>query len=72
MKIMISKKIRQVNNQLKDTLTKEKFVDKVEDLVKEGLVEIVDCEEDGCPIVTITDKGMEVFLTNLLSTVGDA
>jgi len=71
MKIMISKKIRQVNNQLKDTLTKEKFVDKVEDLVKEGLVEIVDCEEDGCPIVTITDKGMEVFLTNL-STVGDA
>jgi DNA-binding MarR family transcriptional regulator len=67
---MISKKIRQVNKQLKDTLTKEKFVDRVTDLVKEGMVEIVDCEEDGCPIVTITDKGMEVFLNEAI--IGDA
>ena len=70
MKTMISKKIRQVNNQLKDVLTKEKFVDKVTDLIKEGMVEIVDCEEDGCPIVTITDKGMEVFLNEAI--IGDA
>jgi hypothetical protein len=70
MKVMISKKIRQVNKQLKDTLTKEKFVDRVTDLVKEGMVEIVDCEEDGCPIVTITDKGMEVFLNEAI--IGDA
>jgi len=67
---MISKKIRQVNKQLKDTLTKEKFVDRVTDLVKEGMVEIVECEEDGCPIVTITDKGMEVFLNEAI--IGDA
>ena len=66
----INKKIRQVNNQLKDVLTKEKFVDRVTDLVKEGMVEIVDCEEDGCPIVTITDKGMEAFLNE--ATIGDA
>ena len=63
--------IKLVNKQLKDMLTKERFVDKVESLVKEGMIEIVDCEEDGCPIVTITDKGVKAFLNNL-STMGNA
>ena len=29
------------------------------------MVEIVDCEEDGTPIVNITDKGMDVFLNEM-------
>ena len=50
------------NKQLQKTLTKEKFIKRIESLIKEGLVEIVDCEEDGTPIVNITDKGRQSFL----------
>jgi len=43
-------------------MTKKRFIDRIEVLVKEGLVEIVDCEEDGTPIVSITDKGRLEFV----------
>ena len=46
-------------------MTKKRFIDRIEVLVKEGLVEIVDCEEDGTPIVNITDKGRDVFLNEM-------
>ena len=58
---MANKEIRKVNKQLQNMITKERFLDRIEELVKEGLVEIVDCEEDGTPIVNITDKGMKTF-----------
>ena len=38
----------------------------IEELIKEGMIEIVDCEEDGTPIVNITDKGRNVFLSELI------
>jgi DNA-binding MarR family transcriptional regulator len=54
--------LAKLNKQLQKTLTKEKFIKRIESLIKEGLVEIVDCEEDGTPIVNITDKGRQSFL----------
>jgi DNA-binding MarR family transcriptional regulator len=56
--------LKQLNKQLQKTLTKEKFIKRIESLIKEGMVEIVDCEEDGTPIVNITDKGRQEFLDN--------
>ena len=54
--------LAKLNKQLQKTLTKEKFIKRIESLIEEGLVEIVDCEEDGTPIVNITDKGRQSFL----------
>ena len=54
--------LKQLNKELQKILTKEKFMDRIEVLVKEGSVEIVDCEEDGTPIVNITDKGRLEFI----------
>ena len=64
----VDKTIRKVNKQLQTVLTKERFVDRVEELVKEGSVEIVDCEQDGTPIINITKKGMRMYMNEL----GDA
>jgi|TARA_Y100000310_G_scaffold308250_1_gene351168 hypothetical protein len=64
----MSKKLRQVNKQLQNIITKERFIDRVEELVKEGVVKIVDCEEDGTPIINITKKGMRIYMNEL----GDA
>tara|TARA_Y100000034_G_C6681947_1_gene299834 strand:+ start:355 stop:558 length:204 start_codon:yes stop_codon:yes gene_type:complete len=62
----VDKTIRKVNKQLQTVLTKERFVDRVEELVKEGSVEIVDCEQDGTPIINITKKGMSIFLNEFV------
>ena len=64
----MSKKLRQANKQLQNIITKERFIDRVEELVKEGVDKIVDCEEDGTPIINITKKGMRMFMNEL----GDA
>ena len=64
----MNKTLRQVNKQLQNIISKERFIDRVEELVKGGVVEIVDCEEDGTPIINITDKGRRLFLNEL----GDA
>ena len=64
----VNKTIRKVNKKLQNMITKERFIDRIEELIKEGMVEIVDCEEDGTPIVNITDKGRNIFLNEL----GDA
>ncbi len=64
----MNKKLRQVNKQLQNMITKERFIDRVEELVKEGVVEIVECEEDGTPIINITKKGMRLYMNEL----GDA
>jgi len=64
----MSKKLRQANKQLQNIITKERFIDRVEELVKEGVVKIVDCEEDGTPIINITKKGMRIYMNEL----GDA
>ena len=55
-------RLKQLNKKLQNVLTKKKFIDRIEVLVKEGSVEIVDCEEDGTPIVNITDKGRQEFI----------
>jgi urease gamma subunit len=55
-------RLKQLNKKLQKILTKEKFMDRIEVLVKEGSIEIVDCEEDGTPIVNITDKGRQEFI----------
>ena len=64
----VDKAIREVNKKLQGMITKERFIDRVEELVKEGMVEIVDCEEDGTPIINITKKGMRLYMNEL----GDA
>jgi len=55
-------RLKQLNKKLQKILTKKKFMDRIEVLVKEGSIEIVDCEEDGTPIVNITDKGRLEFI----------
>mgnify|MGYP001178995294 FL=1 len=59
------KNLKEVNKKLQDVIGKERFTDRIEELIKEGMVEIVDCEEDGTPIVNITDKGRNVFLNEM-------
>jgi DNA-binding MarR family transcriptional regulator len=54
--------LKKLNRKLHKVMTKKRFIDRIEVLVKEGLVEIVDCEEDGTPIVSITDKGRLEFV----------
>jgi len=62
----VDKAIRKVNKQLQTVLTKERFTDRVEELIKEGVVKLVGCEEDGTPIVNITKKGMGMFLNEFV------
>lgn len=62
MKRKMTNKLKQLNRQLQKVLTKERFIKRVEELVKEGVVKVVDCEDDGTPIVDITDRGLEEFL----------
>jgi len=57
--------LKQLNKQLQKMLTKERFLDRVEEMVKEGVVEIVDCEDDGTPIINITKKGMKLFMNKV-------
>jgi len=64
----VDKAIKDVNKKLQNMLTKDRFLDRIEELVKEGVVEIVGCEDDGTPIVNITKKGMRLFMNEL----GDA
>ena len=59
------KNLKQVNKKLQDIIGKKRFTDRIEELIKEGTVEIVDCEEDGTPIVNITDRGMDIFLNEM-------
>ena len=60
--------LKQVNKKLQNVIGKKRFADRIEELIKEGMVEIVDCEEDGTPIVNITDKGMNTFLNEIGNT----
>jgi hypothetical protein len=64
----VDKAIRDVNKKLQKMITKERFIDRVEELIKEGVVKLVGCEEDGTPIINITKKGMRMFMNEL----GDA
>ena len=62
------KKLKQLNKKLQNVIGKERFLDRIEELIKDGMVEIVDCEEDGTPIVNITDKGRNTFLNEMGNT----
>ena len=64
----VKKAIREANKKLQNILTKERFIDRIEELIKEGTVKIVGCEDDGTPIINITKKGMRMFMNEL----GDA
>ena len=68
MSFKVDKTLREANKKLQNILTKERFIDRIEKMIKEGTVKIVGCEDDGTPIVNITKKGMRTF-TNVL---GDA
>ena len=63
-----SKELKKLNKNLQKVLTKDRFLDRIEELVKDGTVKIVDCEEDGTPIINITKKGMRMYMNEL----GDA
>ena len=65
---MLDKNLVKLNRKLRDTITKERFNDRIEELIKEGMVKIVGCEDDGTPIINITKKGRRMFLNKL----GDA
>tara|TARA_Y100000310_G_C20340936_1_gene649761 strand:- start:410 stop:613 length:204 start_codon:yes stop_codon:yes gene_type:complete len=60
--------LKKLNKYLQKILTKDRFLDRIEELVKEGTVKIVDCEDDGTPIINITKKGIRLYMNEL----GDA
>ena len=64
----VDKAIRDVNKKLQKMITKERFIDRVDELIKEGVVKLVGCEDDGTPIINITKKRMRMFMNEL----GDA
>jgi DNA-binding MarR family transcriptional regulator len=63
----MSKTIKQTNKDIKEFLTEDKFEKRVRKLLKLGLVEIVDVEEDGSPIVKVTEQGLQLALDKLES-----
>ena len=52
---------KETNRDIRASMSKEQWEVKVEQLVELGVVEIVDCEEDGSPIVKATKKGVELY-----------
>jgi len=57
--------LKTINRDIREHLTEEQFDSRVRKLLHLGIVEIVDCEEDGAPIVKVTNKGLELFLSEL-------
>jgi len=57
--------IKEVNKKIKEHVGAEEFEDRVRRLVAEGVLEIVDCEEDGTPIVKCTELGLAQALVGI-------
>ena len=57
--------LKTINRDIREHLTEEQFDSRVRKLLHLGIVEIVDCDEDGSPIVKVTNKGLELFLSEL-------
>lgn len=57
--------IKEVNKKIKEHVGAEKFEDRVRQLVAEGILEIVDCEDDGTPIVKCTELGLTQALVGI-------
>jgi hypothetical protein len=57
--------LKDINRNIREYLTEEQFEARVRKLLKLGIVKIVDCDEDGSPIVKVTNKGLELFLSKL-------
>tara|TARA_R110002110_G_scaffold101470_5_gene257778 strand:+ start:8319 stop:8534 length:216 start_codon:yes stop_codon:yes gene_type:complete len=55
------KTVLEVNRKIRRALPEEVFEDQLRSLLRRGLVEIVSAEEDGTPIVKVTQKGLEKF-----------
>jgi hypothetical protein len=58
---MKEKSARAINQQIRSTLGEEAFEDRLRGLLRRGLVEIISAEEDGTPIVKVTQKGLQEF-----------
>ena len=57
--------VLEVNRKIRGALTDEAFEDRLRGLLRKGLVEIVSAEQDGTPIVKVTQKGLERFFRDL-------
>tara|TARA_Y100000310_G_C20655050_1_gene801560 strand:- start:1169 stop:1381 length:213 start_codon:yes stop_codon:yes gene_type:complete len=57
--------LKTINRDIREHLTEEQFDSRVRKLLHLGIVEIVDCDDDGSPIVKVTNKGLELFLSEL-------
>ena len=66
-KKILNKTIKQTNKDIKEFLTEDKFEKRVRKLLKLGLVELVGAEEDGSPIVKVTEWGLRLALEELES-----
>ena len=55
------KTVLEVNRKIRRALPEEVFEAQLRSLLRRGLVEIVSAEEDGTPIVKVTQKGLEKF-----------
>ena len=53
--------IKEINKNIRDTLTEDEFDERIRYLLKRGLIEIVDCEDDGIPIVKVSKMGLDQF-----------
>jgi len=63
----LNKIIKEVNKLMKKYLGEGKLEDKIEKLLKDGIVEIIGCDDVGFPIVKPTEKGMQIFRDNYIS-----
>jgi len=61
--------LKTINRDIREYLTEEQFDSRVRKLLHLGIVEIVDCDEDGSPIVKVTNKGLKFFLSELSDTI---
>ena len=61
---MVTKEIKEVNKLMKEHLGEGELEEKIRKLLKDGVMEIIGCDDDGFPIVTPTEKGIQIFMDN--------
>jgi len=61
--------LKTINRDIREYLTEEQFEVRVRKLLRAGIVEIVDCDEDGAPIVKVTNKGLKLFVCGMMDQI---
>ena len=63
----MDKEIKEVNELMKEYLGEGALEKKIEKLLKDGVMTVIGCDDNGFPIVTPTEKGIQIFMDNFIN-----